>query len=190
MVRKTISCMAIAVAAILTSVYTLTGCQSHQGDEDQLENDIDSFATYYFNWQFPKTLKYCTQSSEPWLRYAASNVHQADVDLLRTKAEDATVEINDIDFSDDLVLIKDGTTENLIDNGDFSKNHIQGWSTNWKGPSCYLANDAYQSTGITQPSVVAQPSQQDDAYYTLQGVRVSHPTSGIFIHKGRKIVMK
>ena len=101
MVRKTISCMAIAVAAILTSVYTLTGCQSHQGDENQLENDIDSFATYYFNWQFPKTLKYCTQSSEPWLRYAASNVHQADVDLLRTKAEDATVEINDIDFSDD-----------------------------------------------------------------------------------------
>ena len=91
---------------------------------------------------------------------------------------------------DDLVLVKNGTTENLIDNGDFSKIHIQGWSTNWKGPSCYLANDAYQSTGITQPSVVAQPSQQDDAYYTLQGVRVSHPTSGIFIHKGRKIVMK
>lgn len=54
----------------------------------------------------------------------------------------------------------------------------------------YLANDAYQSTGITLPSVVAQPSQQDDAYYTLQGVRVSHPTSGIFIHKGKKIVMK
>ena len=91
---------------------------------------------------------------------------------------------------DDLVLVKNGTTENLIDNGDFSKNHIQGWSTNWKGPGCYLANDAYQSTGISQPSVVAQPSLQDDAYYTLQGVRVSHPTSGIFIHKGRKIVMK
>ena len=91
---------------------------------------------------------------------------------------------------DDLVLVKDGTTENLIGNGDFSKNHIQGWSANWQGPSFYLANDAYQSTGITQPSMVVQPSLQDDAYYTLQGVRVSHPTSGIFIHKGRKIVMK
>ena len=101
MIRKTISCMAIAVAAILTSVYTLTGCQSHQGDEDQLENDIDSFATYYFNWQFPKTQKYCTQSSEPWLRYAASNVHEADVERLRTKSEDATVEINNISFGDD-----------------------------------------------------------------------------------------
>ena len=115
MVRKTISCMAIAVAAILASAYTLTGCQSHQGDEDQLENDIDSFATYYFNWQFPKTQKYCTQSSEPWLRYAASNVHQADVDLLRTKAEDATVEINDIDFGDDEVsAIADITVRNFL----------------------------------------------------------------------------
>ena len=115
MVRKTISCMAIAVAAILASVYTLTGCQSHQGDEDQLENDIDSFATYYFNWQFPKTQKYCTQSSEPWLRYAASNVHQADVDLLRAKAEDATVEINDIDFGDDEVsAIADITVRNFL----------------------------------------------------------------------------
>ena len=91
---------------------------------------------------------------------------------------------------DDLVLVKEGTSENLIANADFSAKHIQGWSTNWQGPSYYLANDAYQSTGITQPSVVAQPSLQDDAYYTLQGVRVCHPTSGIFIHKGRKIVMK
>lgn len=91
---------------------------------------------------------------------------------------------------DDLVLVKEGTSENLIANADFSAKHIQGWSTNWQGPSYYLANDAYQSTGITQPSVVAQPSLQDDAYYTLQGVRVSHPTSGVFIHKGRKIVMK
>ena len=91
---------------------------------------------------------------------------------------------------DDMVLVKEGTSENLIANADFSARNIQGWSTNWNGPSYYLANDAYQSTGITQPSVVAQPSQQDDAYYTLQGVRVSHPTSGIFIHKGRKIVMK
>lgn len=91
---------------------------------------------------------------------------------------------------DDMVLVKEGTSENLIANADFSARNIQGWSTNWNGPSYYLANDAYQSTGITQPSVVAQPSQQDDAYYTLQGVRVSHPTSGVFIHKGRKIVMK
>ena len=101
MMKKPILGTAIVVAAIATSLYGLTGCQSHEGDDNQLEADVDSFATYYFNWHFPKTLKYCTRSSEPWLRYAASNVHKADVERLRAKEEDATVEINDITFGDD-----------------------------------------------------------------------------------------
>ena len=91
----------MAVVAITTSLYTLTGCQAHEGSEEQLKNNLDSFATYYYNWQFPKAVKFCTASSEPWLKYAASNVHEADVELLRNKEADATVEINDIDFSDD-----------------------------------------------------------------------------------------
>lgn len=101
MKKKQILGMGIAVAALAASLYGLTGCQSHKGDDDQLEADVDSFATFYFNWHFPKTLKYCTRSSEPWLRYAASNVHKADVERLRAKEEDATVEINDITFDDD-----------------------------------------------------------------------------------------
>lgn len=101
MIKKHIIAIGMAVVAITTSLYTLTGCQSHEGSEEQLENNLDSFATYYYNWQFPKAIKFCTAGSEPWLKYAASNVHEADVELLRNKAEDATVEINDIDFSDD-----------------------------------------------------------------------------------------
>lgn len=101
MMKKSILGTAIVVAAITTSLYGLSACQSHEGDDNQLEAYVDSFATYYFNWHFPKTLKYCTKSSEPWLRYAASNVHEADVERLRTKSEDATVEINDISFGDD-----------------------------------------------------------------------------------------
>ena len=30
----------------------------------------------------------------------------------------------------------------------------------------------------------------DDAYYTLQGVRIENPKHGIFIHKGKKVVIK
>ena len=101
MMKKPILGTAIVVAAIATSLYGLSACQSHEGDDNQLEADVDSFATYYFNWHFPKTLKYCTKGSEPWLRYAASNVHKADVERLRAKEEDATVEINDITFGDD-----------------------------------------------------------------------------------------
>ncbi len=30
----------------------------------------------------------------------------------------------------------------------------------------------------------------DDSYYTLQGVRVDNPTKGIYIHKGKKVILK
>ena len=43
------------------------------------------------------------------------------------------------------------------------------------------------TTGI---SVIPQAKPADDAYYTLQGVRVAAPTKGIYIHKGKKIIVK
>jgi len=81
----------------------LSGCQPHEGSEKQLLEDVDSFATYYYNWYFEKALKYCTPESERWLRFAASNVHQADIDLLHAKEQDAVIEIEDVDYHDDKV---------------------------------------------------------------------------------------
>ena len=91
---------------------------------------------------------------------------------------------------DDMVLVKEGTSENLIANADFSARNIQGWSTNWKGPSYSLASEAYASTGIEKPAVAIMMKSVDKAYYTLQGVKVLRPTKGIYIHGGKKIVIK
>lgn len=91
---------------------------------------------------------------------------------------------------DDMVLVKEGTSENLIANADFSARNIQGWSTNWKGPSYFLDNEAYASTGIEKPTVASMMKSADKAYYTLQGVKVIRPTKGIYIHGGKKIVIK
>lgn len=101
MTKKFTRGLATTVACLATGLYIQTSCQPHEGSEDQLKNDVDSFATHFYNWHFPKAQKYCTASSEPWLRYAASNVHKADVKLLCSKAEDATVEVGDIEFGDD-----------------------------------------------------------------------------------------
>lgn len=43
------------------------------------------------------------------------------------------------------------------------------------------------STGITSVTV---GKKGDDAYYNLQGVRVAHPTRGIYIHNGKKVIIK
>ena len=90
---------------------------------------------------------------------------------------------------DDVILVKQGTTENLISNGDFSLKHIQGWSIDGQVPSYYLANDAYIPTSIA-PVKKENAETTDDAYYTLQGNRVLHPTKGIYIHRGRKVVIR
>ena len=90
---------------------------------------------------------------------------------------------------DDLVLVKEGTSENLIANADFSAKHIQGWSTNWNGPSYSLANEAQTSTGIFTPSLSVAKKNVDPAYYTLQGMKLlQKPTkAGIYIHHGKKM---
>ena len=36
---------------------------------------------------------------------------------------------------DNLVLVKDGTEDNLIVNGDFAEESMDGWGNNWNGPS-------------------------------------------------------
>lgn len=56
----------------------------------------DSFAVYYFNWQYDKAARFVTEESLPWLSYAASQVQQEDIDILRQK-EDATVEVEDVE---------------------------------------------------------------------------------------------
>ena len=54
MIKKHIIAMGMAVVAITTSLYTLTGCQAHEGSEDQLKNNLDSFATYYYTGNFQR----------------------------------------------------------------------------------------------------------------------------------------
>ena len=90
---------------------------------------------------------------------------------------------------DDLVLVKEGTSENLIANADFSAKHTQGWSTNWKGPTYSLADEAQTSTGIFTPSLSVAKKNVDNAYYTLQGMKLlQKPTkAGIYIHQGKKM---
>ena len=38
--------------------------------------------------------------------------------------------------------------------------------------------------------VNSRQPRQDNSYYTLQGIRVDRPSKGIYIHQGRKIVIK
>ena len=50
------------------------------------------------------------------------------------------------------------------------------------------------TTGIEQvegaENISGQKTKQDSGWYTLQGQRVEHPTKGIYIHNGKKVILK
>ena len=86
---------------IALTAFLVAGCESASRfkEERSARDAADSFATYYFNWQFRKASRFVTDSSQVWLRYAASQVHEADIKILRDK-EDAAVEVEEIDVND------------------------------------------------------------------------------------------
>ena len=65
--------------------------------------------------------------------------------------------------------------------------YISGGRSNTSGSPLrvYVDNTATAINGITNNPVV-----KDEAYYNLQGVKVQHPQHGVFIHNGKKVVLK
>lgn len=50
---------------------------------------------------------------------------------------------------------------------------------------------AIEDVEVSEEAVVEKKNRtEDDNYYTLYGVRVEHPTKGIYIHRGKKIIIK
>ncbi len=91
---------------LVVGVFLWSSCGlMHDGDADQLEADGDSFAVNYFNWRYAEAVTYCTEESLPWLQFAASNVHQEDVDSLRAMESGATCEIDDVNYTSDSTAV-------------------------------------------------------------------------------------
>lgn len=89
----------------------------------------------------------------------------------------------------------------FLHDGEFVKSKNNGWAlpgksylyieggrhtNNSNSPlRVYVDNTATAINGITNNPVV-----KDEAYYNLQGVKVQHPQHGVFIHNGKKVVLK
>lgn len=92
----------IIVPFIIIGVTTLiASCHTTVSEDERISERVDSFATYYFNWQYDKAAAYCTPPSIKWLEFAASQVREGDVEQLKAKESQLTTEIISIDYSPD-----------------------------------------------------------------------------------------
>ena len=82
------------------------------------------FADAYFNYNFEKARKMVTPESEKWLRFAASNVTQEDVDLLNTQEESATVEAVDYERTNDSTLVVTVAVRNFLKKDSLGKEGV------------------------------------------------------------------
>lgn len=99
----------IAVTALLAA------CTGNRiNDDSEIKAAVDSFATAYFNYNFRGASRNCTAESEKWLRFAATNVIDEDIELLRAQHEGATHEVLDIIHSSDTTATANLMVQNFL----------------------------------------------------------------------------
>jgi hypothetical protein len=102
--------------AILVSVVLLaTACSETPKAPDALVSDKAlAFAEAYLNYDYQEALRHVTPESEKWLRYAASNLTQEDIDAVNGQEEAATVEADDVTWTSDSTAVVAITASNLM----------------------------------------------------------------------------
>ena len=80
-----------------TLLLTLCSCETGIfSSATPAERAVDSFATAYFNYQFATAVQFVTPESERWIVFAASNVHQDDVDSVCVQPQAAHVDLDEV----------------------------------------------------------------------------------------------
>jgi predicted lipid-binding transport protein (Tim44 family) len=93
-------------AFFIIALMGLTACtEMHSAHNERVEKCANAFAEAYFNYDFMAARELVTPESEKWLRFAASNMTQEDIDMLNASSVAATTEVSDITTVDDSTAI-------------------------------------------------------------------------------------
>ncbi len=86
---------------------------------------------------------------------------------------------------DDVSCVEEGTTAEMIANGSFDSDDISDWSVlSYTGQTLYVQQEATAIQQLTTDRPAAEA-----VYYDLQGRRIAHPSKGLYIIKGKKVLV-
>jgi len=83
------------------SAFVIACSEQHQYDE--MNDCAVQFADSYFNYKFAEALKQCSSESEKWVRFAASNVSDDDINILNAREKPAEAEAVESRFVNDTI---------------------------------------------------------------------------------------
>ena len=88
----------------MVAIMLLNACSQSAADPDAaVKAQAQRFAEAYFNYDFDKACRFVTPESEKWLRFAASNVTQEDVDMINATSAEVSVAVTDCQHQSDSV---------------------------------------------------------------------------------------
>ena len=107
------------------------------------QEEAEEFANAYFNYDLAKAQLMVDEQSKKWLSYEASNITEADLELLRMQDKGATVTVDDSDcFADSAIvtvtvndfLLADslGSKGRMVDEKTFTIRLVQDANGKWK----------------------------------------------------------
>lgn len=87
---------------LVATAWLLINCKETATDPDSSMSDkAQAFAEAYFNYDYQEAVKHVTPESERWLRFAASNITQEDIDAVNAQPMAASVETEEVDWEND-----------------------------------------------------------------------------------------
>ncbi len=117
--------------------------------KDDLLVIVDSFLTCYFNYDLLGANGFVHPESKKWITFLASNIHQEDLDSLKTFMQEPSYEIKDVQYiNDSLALVRCkascvyelsqiGATSNIVKSAEYSFNMVKvnnKWLIKMEGP--------------------------------------------------------
>jgi len=78
---------------LMIGLLLLTGCGETAENDDAVRKVAEAWGDAYFNCDYHEAEQYVTEESGKWLRFAASNTTQSDLELLQN--QNATVKADD-----------------------------------------------------------------------------------------------
>jgi len=103
------------ILSTIAACLLFAACNSDgRKDYKDIRKTADSFADAYFNYDFKSACNHCTVESEKWLHFAASNVIDEDIELLRAEREGATHEVIDVNCVTDTSAMVSLTVRNFL----------------------------------------------------------------------------
>ena len=93
----------------------MAGCKEKEQDPYAIvKQQVSTFAEAYFNYEFETAREFVASESEKWLRFAASNVLQDDIDLLNARQAPATVSVESCERVNDSTVLATVKVNNFM----------------------------------------------------------------------------